>query len=166
MEERSALPSTELRYPGPARLPLEHSDVRKYIDDYFYDGLLQPVTFAEWKRLPPWTMAGIRHDPKEEAQSRFESLLASVRDQLSETKNHHDWLRFAIRWGELIAVRCRAIELNVPDPLAFAALQAAVDDRFGRWMRGPYKSIFSLVDPMPVMVHQILSVLASEVHLS
>ncbi len=102
----------ELKYRGPFDLPFDHSDVRVYIDTFFLEGVLRPIphrssaTFAK-----QWAVVGISTDPQADRKRRLEGLVESIQGTVpAQDAKHQDWLIFAHRWGELLALWHQADE--------------------------------------------------------
>jgi hypothetical protein len=100
-----------LVYIGPTDLPFDHADVRVYIDNLFLEGYLKPFPTVdhglrlEHSDLPEWLTVGLRRDPETDHLRRVQVLLASIAAAIpSAEARHHDWLAFAHRWAELLAV--------------------------------------------------------------
>ncbi|NIQ80973.1 MAG: BREX-3 system phosphatase PglZ, partial [Anaerolineae bacterium] len=90
--EEEGLPSLEVA--GPLHLPLDHDDVRVYIDNLFVEGLLTPLAAAPTS--PPvaeWIAVGIRRDPKRDRMRRFDKLASTIEEELpSPDARHQQWL--------------------------------------------------------------------------
>ena len=50
--------------PGPAFLPLDHEDVRVYVDNLFLEGYLEPIDPPGLIADPGWLAAGLHLDPR------------------------------------------------------------------------------------------------------
>ena len=90
----------------PLDLPFEHDDVRVYMDSLFLEGLLEAVPHEQSEALSrKWVAVGIRIDPVKDRLRRLEGLLQSVKTTVPSTDaRHHEWLLFAYRWAEFIAL--------------------------------------------------------------
>ncbi len=149
----------------PSRVPFQHEDVRAYTDTLFLEGALTPVEQENVAGLPAWVRPGVAHDPKADALRRFRGLRGRFEADLPGTEApHRDWQQAAQRWAELVVLRWEWDEaLDAADRTAWAALQAKVEDVFGRWMVNRYGSLHNLpYHQHPVMVHQIPRFLAAE----
>src|SRR5262245_49934926 len=127
-----------LGYMGPTDLPFDHDDVRVYIDNLFLEGYLKPYAAAdhglhlEHTDLPEWLRVGLHIDPEVDRMRRVEGLLASIAASVpSAEARHHDWLAFAHRWAELLAV-WHQLSPAVQPPLTqrFQEVQEHVDYTF------------------------------------
>lgn len=157
---RTAEPASSygLRFPGPVNLPFDHEDVRVYIDSLFLEGHLRPVEHpraAAWAKT--WAAVGLRIDPIADRARKAEGLLTSATDSIPAPEARHtDWLSFALRWGELLAL-CHAeggaLEPNLLVP--FATTQSRIDEAFTTWVGGRYGSLHNQPAVPPVMVHHL-----------
>jgi hypothetical protein len=147
------------------RVPFSHEDVRAYIDTLFLDGSLTPIELEEVGRLPAWVMTGVIHDPRADALRRYRGLLKKFESEIPGTEvSHREWQHAAQRWAELVVLRWECDEaLEAVDRSVWTALQAKVEDAFGRWMMNRYGSLHNLpYQQQPVMVHQISRFIAFE----
>ena len=102
-----------LRFNGPINLPFEHDNVRVYIDNLFYEGLLHPVPHPEANKLSTtWVSFGLKIDPEADRLRRLEGLIRNIESSLPPPEaRHQDWLTFASRWAELSVLMFEASEL-------------------------------------------------------
>ncbi len=149
---------------GPSELPLNHEDVRVYIDNLFLDGLLRPVAFEKSDLLrDKWITVGIRTDPVADASRHLERLLASVAQTIPVADaRHQDWLLFAAKWAQLVVLRYGPRLSERPD-LNEKILQAeqTVDEQFTEWLRKRYAGLHNQPWEPPLMVHHIPRALAA-----
>lgn len=152
-----------LRFPGPANLPFDHEDVRVYIDTLFLEGLLRPVEHpraAAWAKT--WAAVGLRIDPVADRARKAERLLASATDSIPGAEARHtDWISFALRWAELVALRHADGPGPEPNWLdRFATTQSRIDEAFAAWVSNRYGSLHNQPAVPPVMVHHLARHLA------
>ncbi len=157
LHEAGAQPGLE--YPGPASLPFDDGDVRAYVDTLFADGLLQPVRSRHAAALAgQWMVVGLRVDPRADLSRRLARLAKRVAETLPGVQAaHQEWLGFAPRWAEHIAlaqVAGRREEL--------AALQEQVDAALLAWAQGRYAGLHNQPVPPAAMVHHAPRVLEAE----
>ena len=148
-----------------SRIPFHHEDVRAYIDTFFLDGSLKPVTKPNLINVPAWVQIGILHDPKADAVRRFHGLLQRFEADLPKADaSHRDWQQAAQRWAELVVLRWKWDEaLEASDRTAWGTAHADLEGAFARWMIQRYGSLYNLpYHQQPVMVHQISRFLAVE----
>ena len=159
-----------LGYMGPTDLPFDHDDVRVYIDNLFLEGYLKPYAAAdhglhlEHTDLPEWLRVGLRIDPEADRMRRVEGLLASMVASIpSAEARHHDWLAFAHRWAELLAV-WHQLSPAVQPPLTqrFQEVREHVDVTFLTWVQQRYGGLHNLPAAQPAMLHHIPRYLARE----
>ena len=149
----------------PCRVPFGHEDVRAYIDTFFLEGSLIPVALENAAKLPAWAQTGVKHDPRADALRRFRGLRRKFEAELPTADvSHREWQQAAQRWAELVVLRWEWDEsLEAADRTAWAELQEAVEDAFGKWMMNRYGSLHNLpYHQQPVMVHQISRFMAVE----
>ena len=145
-------------------LPFDHQDVRAYVDTFFMEGLLKPVTCEDVNELPTWVHVGIKHDPQADALKRLRGLMDRSRENLpADESSHRDWQKFARPWAESVVLRWEldaALEAEEKD--CWGQLHTDVEDRFAIWMENRFASLHNLpFVPQPVMVHHVARYLAS-----
>lgn len=156
-------PDTTLAYAGPVDLPLEHDDVRVYMDNLFLEGHLEAVEHQCAELLSKtWLAVGIRMDACADRARRLDGLLdAASRAVPTEDARHNDWFRFATTWAELNALRLDPEGQSQADGLGkFDILQAQVDEAFRAWLDKRYAGLANLPPVPPVMLHHVPRLLA------
>jgi hypothetical protein len=159
-----------LGYIGPIDLPLDHDDVRVYIDNLFLEGYLKPCAAADYRLplehsdLPEWLTAGLCIDPETDLIRRVEGLLVSIEASVpSAEARHHDWLAFAHRWAELLAVWHQLPPAAQPKlTQRLQEVQGHVDTTFLTWVQQRYGGLHNLPAAQPAMLHHIPRYLARE----
>ena len=154
----------DLRQPGPADLPFDHEDVRVYMDNLFTDGLLAPTSgILRSAVLGTWMAVGVAGAPTEDQAERLRKLLQLHEAQAPDSSSdHHEWIRAALRWAEIVAVRW-AISgvLEAPEVDRFEFAHDRIQEGFWSWLASHYASLHSLSFlPRPVMLHQVPRYLA------
>ena len=121
-----------MEIPGPVALPFDHEDIRVYVDNYFVEGLLQPVEHEAGDRLlDRWVAVGLRAHRGREDPRRVQRLIELTSGSVPpEGCPFQDWCHFASRWAELQMGLYRLPDrlhgtANVSDTVS--QLQAAVD---------------------------------------
>jgi hypothetical protein len=157
---RTAEPASaySLRFSGPTNLPFDHEDIRVYIDSLFLEGHLRPVEHpraAAWAET--WAAVGLSIDPAGDRARKAERLLANAATSIPGPQARHaDWLAFALRWAELLALH--HAESGTPGPSLigqFATTRSRVDEAFTAWVDGRYGSLHNQPAVPPVMVHHL-----------
>lgn len=157
-------------YMGLIDLPFDHDDVRVYIDNLFLEGSLQPYAVMDYglsmdyTDLPEWLTMGLRIDLETDRIRRVEGLFTSIAVSIpSATARHNDWLAFAHRWAELLAVWHR-LSSTAQLQLAqrFQAVRGDVDTTFLTWVQQRYGGLHNLPAAQPAMLHHIPRYLARE----
>lgn len=153
----------EYQFPGPTLLPFDHHDVRIYIDNLFLEGLLQPVPHEQSQALAKtWVAYGIKVSPVENRRRRMEGLLVAIEKTIPTVEARHgEWLHFAYRWAELVALE---LEPNTTLPEEYRerleALRSRIDSALTDWVVKRYASLINLPPAPPVMLHHIPRFLA------
>lgn len=150
-------------FPGPTLLPFDHHDVRIYIDNLFLEGLLQPVPHEQSQALAKtWVAYGIKVSPVENRRRRMEGLLDSIEKTIPTVEARHgEWLHFAYRWAELVALELEP-ETTLPEGYRerLDALRSRIDSALTGWVVKRYASLINLPPAPPVMLHHIPRFLA------
>ncbi len=146
------------QYRGPADLPFDHSDVRVYIDTLFLEGSLRPVAHPRAAALATqWAVIGVCVDPQGDRQRRLEGLVQSVEAAVPALDaRHQDWLTFAPRWAELLALWHEAgktVQKNLGE--RFREVQAKVDANFLTWVQVRFAGLHNQPATPPVMLHHV-----------
>lgn len=148
---------------GPSQLPLNHEDVRVYIDNLFLEGILRPVEVDERDvGQNKWVTVGLRTNPAADLLRQLEGLLASVVTVIPRMDaRHHDWLLFASKWAQLVVLRQKAKLRNCADlKERILEVEQRVDKRFTEWLERWYAGLHNQPWDPPVMVHHIPRALA------
>lgn len=150
-----------LKYPGNAVLPLEHQDIRVYLDNLFIEGKLHPVKAIN----PPfeqhyWIRSGILDNAAEDREIRLEKLLTTLPEAIpTANARHAEWLAFAGKWAELGAL----IHTGNPTTQSrFQPLQQQVNEHFSAWLAARYSSMIDLPPTQPAMLHHVARRLARD----
>lgn len=155
----------DFEFPGPRLLPFDHDDIRIYLDNLFPEGLLQPVPHEQAEmlvRAEPWVASGIKVSSVENRRRRMDGLLDSIEKTLPTVEARHgEWLHFAYRWAELVALE---LEPDTTLPAGYCdrldALRSRIDSAFTGWVVKRYASLINLPPAPPVMLHHIPRFLA------
>ncbi len=151
------------KFSGPALLPFDHHDVRIYIDNLFLEGLLQPVPHEQSQALAKtWVAYGIKVSPVENRRRRMEGLLDSIEKTIPTVEARHgEWLHFAYRWAELVALELEP-DTTLPEGYRerLDALRSRIDSALTGWVVKRYASLINLPPAPPVMLHHIPRFLA------
>ncbi len=162
-EEKAAY---DLKYSGPSDLPFEHDDVRVYIDNLFLQELLQAVTHKKSEALSrKWVGIGICTDPEKDRLRRLEGLIQSIKKTIpSVDARHNEWLLFAYRWAEFIALSIEAgTEVTAEIKKQTEELRSKIDTAFLSWIGNRYAGLHNQPSVPPVMLHHIPRALARNI---
>lgn len=154
-------------------LPFDHEDIRIYIDNFFLEGYLQPISVDELGlstsniNLNSWITAGLQIDPATDKLLRLDKLLQSLETAIpSNDAKHQQWLKFAHSWAELLVL---SHQIKTDEPLRelpetqlilFFELQEKVDNIFLNWVIKRYGGLYNQPAIPPVILHQIPRFLA------
>lgn len=159
--------SYRLKFEGPVDLPFEHDDVRVIVDNLFVEGLLKPVRHKASEDVSSkWYGIGILRDRAEDDSTRASRLIKLLEDFVPDVDASHDnWLGFAPKYAELVAVLC-AQSAGVSEDIISGAkeLEAKVDERFKRWLVNKYGGLATLPAVKPAMVHHIPRFMAGQLN--
>ena len=157
-----------LEFPGPARIPFDHRDVRVYIDNLFLEGALRPIAHPRGQEVAEsWARAGIEIDQRADRARRLDRLLASVEASIPDAAaRHQDWLTFAPRWAQVNALVFGAATSRVDGrtPAPYDRIRDRIDETFTAWIRRRFETLHNLPPLPPVMIHQIPRLLARRLH--
>ena len=155
-----------LELEGPADLPFDHDDVRIYVDNLFFEGMLSTVPHAAGDALrDEWVVVGIRYDPEADKARRVEGLMGAVGASIpGPDARHHEWTAFAYPWAELCTLRLEtAAPAGSEADVRMAELQMEVDRTFLAWTERRYAGLHNQPPDPPVMVHHVARCLARRI---
>ena len=155
-----------LELEGPADLPFDHDDVRIYIDNLFFEGMLSAVPHeADDALRDEWVAVGIRYDPEADKARRVEGLMGAVGASIpGPDARHREWTAFAYRWAELCALRLEtAAPAGSEGDVRMSELQMEVDRTFLAWTERRYAGLHNQPPDPPVMVHHVARYVARRI---
>ncbi len=155
-----------LEYSGPSDLPFEHDDVRVYIDNLFLEGLLEAIPHKNSEALSKkWVAVGVCIDPEKDRLRRMEGLLQSMKATIPSTDaRHNEWLLFAYRWAEFMALSIDAGSgVTAKIKRQTEELCSDVDTAFLSWVGKRYAGLHNQPAVPPVMLHHVPRALARNV---
>ena len=143
-------------------LPFGHDDVRVYIDNFFLEGLLQPIRVTDANMLNDhWCRVGIQINALADKKLKAEKLLELCQKTLPSKEDRHQiWYQFASRWAELCALYHFQPELL--DGAEFKSFQTQLDQRFAAWMLANYTGLMNHPPSPPAMLHHVPKQMARE----
>jgi hypothetical protein len=147
-----------LRFDGPADVPFDHDDIRVYIDSLFLEGHLRPIEHERGEKwIKSWAAIGLRVDWQADQARRFHRLLETIETSVpAEESRHAEWLGFAFRWAELLALRYDDRQVFEANLLGrFSELYDRLEGVFFNWMGRRYASLYNQPPMPPVMVHHL-----------
>lgn len=149
--------------PGLPVMPFDNEDVRVYLDNYFAEGVLQPVTLDPSITNPnDWTRIGVREDPARSLKLRFERLATRLEESVpSENALSGLWQSYAGKWADFQKLLHDAYVAGVSvDDARVNSLRALVDSHFSAWLTNRYDTLQNQTPSPPVMVHHVARHLA------
>jgi len=144
-----------LQLPGPRDLPFDHDNVRVYLDNLFLEGMLHAIPHGAASRLSTsWVAVGVLSDSELDCPRRLNGLIDVVEAMVpAEGCRHAEWLHFALRWAELIALEMETEA--APTEERIRGIRERVDQEFLRWVQKRYASLINLPPAPPVMLHHL-----------
>lgn len=153
----------QLRIHGPRRIPFEHHDVRVFIDNFFAEGLLEPIAWS-WQNASAenWVRVGLRGEDRENPHLRFSELVEEIKDAVpGSDAPTNEWQKCALRWGQARMLWLSLdMDIRASEADAFRRLTEDVHSRFAGWLEGTYPRIHSIPAATPAMVHHAPAFLA------
>ena len=148
----------KLKYSGPALLPFQHDDVRVFVDNFFEDGILTPVSW-DWNNAisKTWIRVGLIGKHEENIELRFDELgkhlLTSCPDKSASPQ---EWTAFAYRyaqanllWKQISQATRKKYQHEFPQ------LRVSVNEQFSAWLACGYAGLFNYPAVTPLMVHHL-----------
>lgn len=163
---REAGKSYGMAIDGPVDLPLDHHDIRVYIDNLFVEGLLHSVPHARAETLSKtWVGIGVRTDVSEDRSHRLTKLITSLETSIpADDARYGDWLHFARGWAELVMLSNEQNDrMSETTTQSITSLQAQMDAGFTAWISKRYAGLVNLPPTPPVMLHHLPRFLARQV---
>lgn len=154
-------------FPGPLELPFGHEDVRAYISRLFSEGLLEPVEHHEAERLAgTWASIGIIYDLETDRIRRLHHLLTTIIENIpSPQGGYAQWLSFAPKWGEALALNEKNWPAENPEgTFVLSKIQARIDQSFLDWIHHRFAGLIGRPPSPHVTVHHIPWYLAEKIH--
>lgn len=145
--------------PDDLDVPFHDTEVGAWLDTYFLNGLLVPVSVpaeVELPRAPPWLALGVEQDPRRDAEARLSRVLDAVVTP-GEASSWTEWTRLALGLAEASALAAAA-ELKAEHPLqlGLAARLREADEALLPWLQRRYGGLATLPHhDAPAMVHQV-----------
>jgi hypothetical protein len=143
---------------GPLDLPFDHDDVRVYMDNLFFEGLLEPVSHPHADKLSKsWAAVGIKRDLAADHLRRLQGLLDKIKGSVpGNGARYQEWVVFAARWAKLMVLTSCVTGSWTPElKERTEALKDAVDERFFAWMIDRFRTLHNQPPVPPVMIHHI-----------
>ena len=152
---------------GPLDLPFDHDDVRIYIDNLFFEGLLEAVPHEQAETLSKsWFAIGIQTEDQADQTRRVDGLLDTLASDIpKEDARHNEWINLAKNWAELIALALDS-DVTLPEPARqkMEMLQAKIDAALVPWLTKRYAGLANLPPVPPVMLHHVPRFLARHIN--
>lgn len=169
----------DLKFKGPLDIPFDHDDIRVYVDNLFFEGLLQPVPHEKQDTFGgKWIEIGIQADPQANQLRRLNGLIKLIKATLpAPDARHREWLLFAYRWAEIIVIAKSLDQMEGGHTSSdgiltkkkikeiqktLHALTTEIDSAFLDWVHNRYAGLHNQPAMPPVMLHHIPRALARE----
>jgi hypothetical protein len=147
-----------LKYSGTTFLPFQHDDVRVFIDNFFEDGILTPVSW-DWNNAisETWIRVGMIGKQEENIDLRFDELgkhlLTSCPDKSASPQ---EWTAFAYRYAQANLLSKQISQLaREKCQHEFPQLRSFVNEQFSAWLSCGYAGLFNYPAVTPLMVHHL-----------
>ncbi len=151
------------KYPGPDRLPLDHQDIKVYIDNLFLEGKLTPVEANGIEvDARSWVRSGIATFGVDDDELRISRLFDLIEKDLPTAEaRYSDWTTFALKWAELSSlVHCgNSTEYQI----RLREIGDALNTTFAGWLADHYSSLINLPPTTPAMLHHVPRRLARDI---
>jgi len=134
-----------------------HPDVRRLLNDLFYENKLHPIKGYKKETLPNWTHPGIIVDEAGDKKDRIYILFNTVREKLNGHTSYKTWIEIAKLYGELGNLFFSfKNELDKETTTTFNELTNQINREFESWMFESYSTLYNIpYYPSPVMVDRI-----------
>lgn len=148
--------------PAPA-VPFDSDRIRLYIDTFFLEGALKPLTAPPSTQVSEWAKCGIIQDHDAERAYRLECLLDRIQNSFpNPDAKLDDWKQCARLWVKAVTLYS-GTSASALDRVRqqYHALHQEIETAFGRWLLATFPTLPDRPYlPAPVMVHQIPHYLA------
>jgi hypothetical protein len=162
-ELKAAEPGS-LKFPGIIALPLDHDDIRVYMDNLFTEGILKPIEWVSTAvKNTPWTKVGMKGGAKAQETVRFEELCKGVEANApAADASPHDWLSFAYQYSQMQRIWSENTHsLRPAHGQRYLELRQHLNKDFMTWVSTNYQGLYNYPAVNPVMVHHIPQFLAN-----
>lgn len=135
--------------------------IRPYIEDFFINGDLKPMSIELTEALPDWTHYGILYDQELQNKQRYKLLLDSIEQLIASSPSTiSDWKIIAQRWAELVRLNINISGTHKSEE-RYSTLHKNLEENFTNWLEIHFSSLKQRPYlPHPVMVHHIPHYLA------
>jgi hypothetical protein len=148
---------------GPVDLPLDHHDIRVYMDNLFLEGLLHSVSHVYAETLSKtWVSIGVQTGKAEDRRCRLTKLIDNLQSSIpAEDARHGEWFNFARGWAKLNLITHEQEDIiNGEATQSIKSLQNQVDAAFTSWLARRYAGLINFPPIPPVMLHHLPRFLA------
>jgi hypothetical protein len=147
-----------------AEISFEESQLRVWMDNLFFEGLLKPLETAPARLPHPWCEVGVAKKDGDASVEELAAMRRRLAGEIPETEaGYKDWLHFAHRYSTHVASSFSR-DQDADETAAFwNDLWTPVNERFGQFVRSHLESLCNLPPTRPVLAHHIARFLARRV---
>ncbi|GEN46746.1 BREX-3 system phosphatase PglZ [Alkalibacillus haloalkaliphilus] len=133
-----------------------HPDVRRLMNDLFYENKLQPIKGYHKEKLPSWTHPGIVTDTNDDLKERLYKLNDIISEKLEHGLSYKSWIEIASLYGECGYLFYQMQSSDEEIRSKYNDLSNRVNEQFEIWMFENYGTLYNIpYYPTPVMVDKI-----------
>lgn len=142
-------------------ISFEASQLRVWVDDLFFEGLLKPLATAPAKLPHPWCVVGVAKRDGDASCEELAAMRCRLAKEIPEAAaGYKEWLHFAHRYSAHVASAFSS-DQDAEETAAFwNELWAPMNERFGPFVHARLESLCNLPPTRPVLVHHIARFLA------
>ena len=161
--------SSAIKLPGPEEVPFDHVELRVHINTLFLDGRLKTISHpSEIALKETWASVGLRWNLEEDRIRRLDSLVERLKETIPNNQaSYQDWLTFALRWADAIALSDEVEEADLVCPIDnITEFRQDIDSAFLQWVIDRYGTLHNQPAVVPVMLHHVPRLLAKHLERS
>ena len=142
-------------------ISFEASQLRVWVDDLFFEGLLKPLATAPAKLPHPWCVVGVAKRDGDASGEELAAMRCRLANEIPEAAaGYKEWLHFAHRYSAHVACTFSRDQDADETGAFWNELWAPMNERFGQFVHSRLESLCNLPPTRPVLVHHIARFLA------